>query len=99
MQSLILLIYQVIELYKWVLVISVVASWLVAFNVINTRNRFVHIVIDVLTRLTEPVLAPIRRLLPNMGGLDLSPIILYFLLWFLQSLLLEYGLGSPFAVR
>jgi YggT family protein len=99
MQSLILLIYQVIELYKWILVLSVVASWLVAFNVINTRNRFVHIVIDVLTRLTEPVLRPIRRILPNLGGLDLSPIILYFLLWFLQSLLLEYGLGSPFAIR
>ena len=99
MQSLVLLIYQVLELYKWVLLFTVVASWLVAFNVINTRNRFVHIVVDVLNRLTEPALRPIRRILPNLGGLDISPIVLYLILWFLQSLLLEYGLGSPFAMR
>jgi len=99
MQSLILLIYQILELYKWVLLISVIMSWLISFNVINTRNRFVYLVIDVLNRLTEPVLKPIRRLLPNLGGLDLSPVVLFLLLWFAQNLLLEYGLGSPLAYR
>ena len=99
MQSLILLIYRVIDIYIMILVVSVIASWLVAFNVINTRNRFVHIVIDVLGKLTEPVLRPIRRILPSFGGIDLSPLVLLLLLWFLQNLLLEYGLGSPFSLR
>jgi YggT family protein len=79
--------------------ISVVASWLVSFNVINTRNRFVHVVIDILNRITDPVLRPIRRILPNLGGLDLSPVVLFLLIWFVQNLLLEYGLGSPLAYR
>jgi YggT family protein len=99
MQSLILLIYEILELFKWVLLISVVASWLVSFNVINTRNRFVHVVIDILNRITDPVLRPIRRILPNLGGLDLSPVVLFLLIWFVQNLLLEYGLGSPLAYR
>jgi YggT family protein len=90
MRSLILLIDTVINLYIWVLIISAVLSWLVAFNVINTHNRFVYQVMDFLYRVTEPALRPIRRLLPNLGGVDISPIVLILLLYFLRNLLLEY---------
>jgi YggT family protein len=81
------LIDTVIELYIWVIIASVVLSWLIAFNVINTRNSFVAQIRDFLYRLTEPVLAPIRNLLPNLGGIDISPIILILLLIFLRRLL------------
>ncbi len=74
-------------LYGWVLVIMVVMSWLVQFNILNTRQRFVYMAMDILYRLTNPVLKPIRRLLPDMGGLDLSPIILIIILFFVQEVL------------
>lgn len=90
MQSLAGLISLVIQLYIWVLIVSAIMSWLVAFNVLNTRNRFVYQVGDMLYRLTEPALRPIRRVLPNMGGIDLSPVVLILLLVFLRSLLFEY---------
>lgn len=93
MQSFIILINQVIDIFIMILVISVIMSWLVAFNVINTRNQFVRIVVDVLNRLTEPLLRPIRRILPSFGGIDFSPLVLILLLWFVQNLLVEYGLG------
>ncbi len=87
------LIATVIDLYIWVLIISAVMSWLVAFGVINTNNRFVYTVLDVLWRLTEPVLRPIRRLLPNLGGIDISPVILILLLYFLRNLLMRLTFG------
>ncbi|MFN4088949.1 MAG: YggT family protein [Alphaproteobacteria bacterium] len=87
------LIATVITLYVWVLIISAVMSWLVAFNVVNTRNRFVYTVMDVLWRLTEPALRPIRRLLPNLGGIDISPVILILLLFFVRNLLLRLAYG------
>ena len=77
----------VLSLYVWILIIGAVLSWLVAFEVVNTRNRFVHLVGDFCFRVTEPVLRPIRRFIPVMGGLDLSPIVLIFAIWFLQSFL------------
>ncbi len=80
------LVNTVITLYIWLLVISAVLSWLIAFNVINTQNRFVYIVVDTLHRLTEPALAPIRRLLPSLGGIDISPIVLILLLIFIRDL-------------
>ena len=89
MYALLTLISQVIQLYIWVLIISAIMSWLIAFNVINTRNRFVYTVVDVLYRLTEPLLRPIRNVLPNMGGIDLSPVVLILLLVFAQNLLWE----------
>ncbi|MBW7850935.1 MAG: YggT family protein [Rhodospirillales bacterium] len=76
-----------IELYVWALIISVVLSWLVAFNVVNTRNRFVWTVGDFLDRITEPALRPIRRVLPNLGGIDLSPLVLILILYFIQGVL------------
>ncbi len=90
MSALVYLILRVIDLYIWVIIISAVLSWLVAFNVINTQNRFVYTVVDILWRLTEPVLRPIRSVLPNLGGIDISPVILILLLLFIRDLIVEY---------
>lgn len=90
MISLLNLFLTVIELYMYCVIASVVMSWLIHFEVVNTRNRFVYIVYDTLTRLTEPVLKRIRRIMPNLGGLDLSPIVLIMLLFFGQNLMIEY---------
>ena len=84
------LILEIISLYEYVVIAYIVVSWLISFGVINTYNRFVAQANDVLYRLTEPVLQPIRNLLPNLGGLDISPIILFVLLRFLQNLIVEY---------
>jgi YggT family protein len=84
------LIENVIDIYIWLLIASVVLSWLVAFNIINTRNRLVYMVGDFLHRLTEPLLRPIRGLLPSMGGLDISPVILILALYFVRDLVSQY---------
>ena len=89
MLSLLNLITTIIQLYIYVLIAAAVLSWLIAFNVVNTRNQFVAMLADALWKLTEPVLAPIRRILPNLGGLDLSPVVLILLLIFLRNLLIE----------
>ena len=90
MLSLLLLIDKVIDIYTWIVIASAIMSWLVAFGVINVRNQFIRMVVDLLYRLTEPLLRPIRRILPNLGGVDISPIILLLGLYFIQSLLHEY---------
>jgi len=74
-----------LDLVWWLIIISVVASWLVAFGVINTRNPTVYRLLDILNRLTDPILRPIRRLIPPMGGLDLSPMIVLLIIFLLQS--------------
>ena len=93
MNSLIILIDNIIYLFSLVLIINIILSWLTVFNVINTSNRFVYTVLDVTFKLTDPFLNPIRRFLPNIAGLDFSPIILFLILGFLRNLLREYGLG------
>ncbi len=90
MRNVVWLINTLIQLYIWVLIINAVLSWLVAFNVVNTRNRFVYTVVDFSYRLTEPALRPIRRILPNLGGIDISPIILILLLIFLQRTITDF---------
>jgi len=90
MQSLALLIYTVIDIYTWVVIAAAIMSWLVAFGVVNVRNQFIRIIVDMLYRLTEPVLRPIRRILPNLGGVDISPVILLLALFFLRNLMIEY---------
>ena len=90
MLSLLSLVDTIITIYIWLLIGSAVLSWLVAFNVVNVHNRIVHMIGDFLYRITEPALAPIRRYLPNLGGLDLSPVVLILLLIFLRNLLFEY---------
>ena len=87
MYSLLSLVDMVIEFYIWAVILSAVLSWLVAFNVINTRNRFVYSVGAFLYRITEPALRPIRRFIPNLGGIDISPVVLILLLVFARSLL------------
>lgn len=76
-----------IDLYIWALIISAILSWLVAFNVVNTSNRFVYLVGDFLYRITEPALRPLRRVIPIMGGIDITPIVLILILWFVQGVL------------
>ena len=83
------LIDNVVSLYIWILFFSVIASWLINFNVINTSNRVVYMIVDALYKLPEPALRPIRRLLPNMGGLDLSPVVLILLLYFIRDLIFD----------
>lgn len=89
MESLAELIYVVLDLYKWCLIAFVVMSWLIQFNVVNTYNRFVFSVNDFLYKITEPALRPIRRIVPNLGGIDISPVILILVIWFLQRLLVR----------
>lgn len=79
-----------LQIYVWILIASAVLSWLIAFNVINTRNQFVSTVWDALYRVTEPVLRPICERLPNLGGLDISPIILLLIIYFIQSVIVRY---------
>ena len=81
------LIDTIITLYIWILIASAILSWLIAFNVVNARNPIVANVAEFLYRITEPVLRPIRALLPNLGGIDISPVILILLLLFLQRII------------
>ena len=90
MNSLISLILTVINLYIWILIASAVLSWLLAFNVLNSHNRVVYTVSEFLYRITEPALRPIRRIVPLLGGVDISPVVLILLLIFAQNLIIEY---------
>ena len=84
------LVLQVLKLYSYVVIANVVVSWLVAFNVLNTSNRFVYSIIDFTYRLTDPILNKIRRFLPNLGAFDISPIILLLLIWFTEMCMKIY---------
>ena len=75
----------VIDLYIWIVIASAILSWLVAFNVVNTNNRVVLMIGDTLYRVTEPALRPIRNILPNLGGIDISPVVLILLLLFVRD--------------
>jgi YggT family protein len=97
MVSLIGFIVLVIDLYIWVVIAAAILSWLVAFNVVNTNNRFVLSIADMLYRLTEPALRPIRNILPNLGGIDISPVILILILLFIRNVVL-LGWIAPAAV-
>ena len=89
MRALFLVIDLALQLYIWILIAAAVLSWLVAFNVVNTRNQVVGMIGDFLFRITEPVLKPIRNMLPAMGGIDISPIILILILYFVSALIVE----------
>ena len=90
MMSLVFLIDKILEIYSWVIIGSAIVSWLIAFGVVNVRNQFVRTVVDVLFRLTEPLLRPIRRMLPNLGGVDISPVVVLLGIFFLRHLMVEY---------
>ncbi|HJT42882.1 MAG TPA: YggT family protein [Rhizomicrobium sp.] len=78
------LLIVVLDIYMWIVVAAVIVSWLTAFNVINPYNNFVRGLLQALSALTEPVFRPIRKILPPMGGLDLSPIVVFVIIWFLK---------------
>ena len=82
-----------LELYMWLVIISALLSWLVAFNVVNTSNRLVHQIGSFLYKITEPALRPIRRVLPNLGGIDISPVLLILAIYFIQQVLFEIRLS------
>ena len=88
MLELLSFISYLLTLYVYVLIASAVMSWLVAFNVVNPRNQFVSMVGEFLYRITEPVLRPIRNVMPNLGGIDISPIIVIIIIWFIQLVIL-----------
>ncbi len=96
MTAFVLLIDTVINIYTWAVIAHVVLSWLVSFRVVNTQNRFVYLVGDFLYRITEPALRPIRKILPNLGGIDIAPIVLLLLLFFLRNLVICDMFGACF---
>ena len=96
MKSFLILFDNIISLYIWILIINVIISWLVAFNVLNTSNRFVYSLLDVSYKLTAPPLNYIRRFLPNLGSIDISPIILILALMFIRNLVFEMFAPSLF---
>ncbi len=91
MHPILWLILTILDIYFWILIAMVVMSWLVGFNIINNHNNIVRQVSYALYRLTEPVLGPIRRFLPDLGGLDISPIIAIIALQFVRYLVVYYG--------
>ena len=90
MRAVLDIILILLQLYWWVLLIMIIMSWLISFNVINTRTQFVEAVWRVLNQLTEPVLRPLRRVLPNFSGLDLSPLVAFLIIFFIQSIIGYY---------
>ena len=80
----------VLQLYWYIVLAMIIMSWLISFGVVNTRNQFVSQVWRILNQLTEPVLRPIRRLMPNFSGLDLSPLILFLIIFFIQQIIVRY---------
>ncbi|MDB9719022.1 YggT family protein [Candidatus Pelagibacter sp.] len=81
---------QILKLYSYVVIANVVISWLVSFNIINTQNRFVYSILEMTYRLTEPMLNMIRRFLPNLGSLDIAPVVLLLLIWFIEMCMKLY---------
>ena len=96
MRSILYVILLVLDLYIWLLIAAAVLSWLVAFNVVNARNQFVAMLGDFLFRITEPVLRPIRNMMPNLGGIDISPIVVIFIIIFLRYVIALYIIPNVF---
>jgi YggT family protein len=84
------LILKILDIYSAIIIASAIMSWLVAFGVVNVRNQFIRVVVDLLYRITEPVLRPIRRFLPNLGGIDISPVVALLLIIVIQHLIANY---------
>jgi YggT family protein len=90
MRAVLDIVLLVLQIYIWMLIAAAVLSWLVAFNVVNTRNQVVAMLLDFLYRLTEPLLRPIRSIMPNLGGIDVSPVILILLILLLENVIIRY---------
>ena len=96
MKSVLILIDSLVSIYIWILIINALLSWLIAFNVLNTSNRLVYSLLDISYKMTDPLLRPIRNFLPNLGGIDISPVILILLLMFARNLAFEFFAPSMF---
>lgn len=96
MQAVLDLILLILKLYTYVIIVMAIMSWLIAFNVINLYNSFVRSIWAALNSMTEPVLKPIRNVLPNMNGLDLSPIVLLLLIFLIQDIIIKYVYPSVY---
>ena len=96
MKSILILLDSVVSIYIWVLIINAILSWLIAFNVLNTSNRLVYSILDISYKMTDPLLRPIRNFLPNLGNIDVSPVVLILLLMFVRNLLFEFAAPSMF---
>ena len=90
MRAILDIVIIVLDLYVWLLIASAILSWLIAFNVVNTRNQFVRSVGEFLYRITEPALRPIRNLMPNLGGIDISPVILILIIFLIERIIIYY---------
>ena len=90
MKSVLILLDSVITIYIWILIINALLSWLIAFNVLNTSNRLVYSLLDISYKMTDPLLKPIRNFLPNLGNIDISPVVLILLLMFARNLIFEF---------
>jgi YggT family protein len=90
MRALLDVLLLILQIYVWLLIAAAILSWLVAFNVVNTRNQFVASIGEFLFRITEPALRPIRNFLPNLGGIDISPVILILIIFFIQNVIMRY---------
>ena len=84
------LVLQILKIYTYIVIANVIISWLIAFNVLNTSNRFVYSILELTYRLTDPILNKIRRFLPNLGAFDITPIILLLLIWFIEMCMKLY---------
>ena len=96
MKSIFILLDSMITIYLWIIIINAILSWLVAFNVLNTQNRFVFSVLDATYKLTDPALSKIRRFIPMFGSIDISPVILILILMFLRNIIFEILAPSLF---
>jgi YggT family protein len=90
MRSILYVILLILDIYIWLLIAAAILSWLVAFNVVNSRNQFVAMIGDFLYRITEPVLRPIRNLLPSLGGIDVSPVVLILIIILIKDVIVRY---------
>ena len=89
MKSIFILLDSIITIYLWIIIINAILSWLVAFNILNTQNRFVFSVLDATYKMTDPALNQIRRFIPTLGSIDVSPVVLILLLMFLRNIIFE----------
>ena len=99
MRAVLDIILLILHIYIWLLIAAAVLSWLIAFNVVNTRNQVVAMLGDFLFRITEPVLRPIRSMMPNLGGIDVSPVILILLILLLENIIIRYVYPNVFLPR
>ena len=89
MKSIFILLDSIITIYLWIIIINAILSWLVAFNILNTQNRFVFSILDATYKMTDPALNKIRRFIPTFGSIDISPVILILFLMFLRNIIFE----------